>query len=326
MSELHTPVAEVHLLVEQPRQRLRYWCGVLAALDAPRAPRLVSAVAHYDSSSELAVLQLQYDRVAFDDVARKYVVNVALDARVGMIQPDELSETDRQRFLVARLARCKLRGTSQSTVIGALTELVHEVTSRPSRAAATPPPIPSARPSKTAIGTPRPSLVAATGTRDDLETRIVVREADDDSSTTSPYEGPRIAARGSTPPRYDDDERITSPLGVHTLGVIAANKATPDRIHVRYLQAGRWLTARVGAIGLNGAALLTSALPRVKERIEVELAFGAHRAVVMGMVSKTPTGEEVSNTGAATFTVKFVLDDQSREGLFALLLAVREQC
>ena len=108
-------VLEAFLLIEQPRQRLGHWSNALAALDSPFAPTTVAVVAYYDPTSDQALLNLQYDAELLDDSGLHYVVNVALLAEVGMVQPAELSERERVRFLSSRLSRCTLRVTSQRT-------------------------------------------------------------------------------------------------------------------------------------------------------------------------------------------------------------------
>jgi hypothetical protein len=70
--------------------------------------------------------------------------------------------------------------------------------------------------------------------------------------------------------------------------------------------------------------LLTGALPRVEDRIEIALAFGNLRAAVRGVVGKVSTTREASATGVSTFSVAFDLDDAAKRSLTSLLLAARE--
>jgi hypothetical protein len=100
--------------------------------------------------------------------------------------------------------------------------------------------------------------------------------------------------------------------------------ATPNIIYARYLRGGRWLPVRVGALSLKGAALMTGALPRIDDRVDVALTFGNHRALVRGVVAKVSTQREAAATGAATFSVTFKLDPVSRQQLTALLVAARD--
>ncbi len=171
---------EAFLLIEQPRQRIGHWTAALASLDSPLAPEPLAVVAYYDPSSDQALLNMQYDPAILGDRGLDFLVQVALLAEVGMVQPAELSEGERVRFLASRLTRCTIRVTAQRSAVGALTELVKRI--RDERAPQTamkplpPPPIPAAakRP-KVPMPAPRgpvvaePPLQTAKGTRDNLE-------------------------------------------------------------------------------------------------------------------------------------------------------------
>lgn len=109
--------------------------------------------------------------------------------------------------------------------------------------------------------------------------------------------------------------------------VPAAPDASPGRrpgvIYARYLRSGRWVPVRVGALSLKGAALMTGALPRLFDQVDLAIAFGRHRALVRGPVHKLSTEQEAALSGASTFSVKFELDDNARRQLTALLTAAR---
>ena len=188
---------EAFLLIEQPRQRLGHWTAALASLDSPLAPEPTAVVAYYDPSCDQALLNLQYDLAAVGDRGLDFLVQVALLAEVGMVQPAELSEGERVRFLASRLTRCTIRVTAQRSAVGALCELVRKI--KDERAPQTamkplaPPPIPTAakRP-KVPMPAPRGPVVAepvqtAKGTRDNLERLI----------TDEPVPWGNTAARGT---------------------------------------------------------------------------------------------------------------------------------
>ena len=122
-----SPVVEVFLLVEQPRQRLSHWSQALAALDDAAAPPLAGVDAYYDPASNQAIFGLRYDEQTLGASRMRYVVEIALLAEIGMIQPAELSEGDRRRFVSDRLAACSVRVANQSKVVDALVELVRRV-------------------------------------------------------------------------------------------------------------------------------------------------------------------------------------------------------
>lgn len=313
---------EAFLLVEQPRQRIGHWTNALAALDSPFAPTLAAVVAYYDPSTDQSLLNLQYEHDVLDEQSRQYLINVAILAEVGMVQPAELSEGERVRFLSSRLSRCTIRVTTATTAVGALNELVKRIKNDRAPQPAKPPPTPAA--------------VSAKGTRDNLEklakdgfstlntpgtSRDLVPRTDHHSTAKMPAD---VAKQLSSTMRSDDPERHTAPMGMATINALSARSKTAGMIYVRYLRGGRWVSARVGALSLKGAALLTGALPRLHDRVDVELTFGAHRARVRGAVAKVSTMREASVTGASTFTVSFALDATSKESLTELLMAARD--
>ena len=129
-SRASSPLVEVFLLVEQPRQRLSHWSQALAPLDDAAAPPLASVDAYYDPASNQALFGLRYDEQALGATGMSYIVEVALLAEVGMIQPAELSEGDRRRFVVDRLAGCTVHVSDQRKVVASLVELVRRVRSQ----------------------------------------------------------------------------------------------------------------------------------------------------------------------------------------------------
>src|SRR5262249_6464604 len=112
-------LVEAFLIVEQPRQRLSHWSRALAPLDDSAAPALASIGAHYDPVTDQALLALRYDELALGKERLAFVIDIALLAEIGMIQPATLSEGDRKRFISERLARCTINVTDQRAVVGA---------------------------------------------------------------------------------------------------------------------------------------------------------------------------------------------------------------
>ena len=121
------PLVEVFLLVEQPRQRLSHWSQALAPLDGVDAPPVATVDAYYDPTSNQAIFGLRYDELALGPDRLEFVVQVALLAEIGMVQPAELSERDRGRFVGDRLAKCTLHVGDQRKIVNALFELVRRV-------------------------------------------------------------------------------------------------------------------------------------------------------------------------------------------------------
>ena len=313
---------EVFLLIEQPRQRLGHWSQALAALDSSSAPALTAIHCYYDATADQALVELVYDPTALGELKLAMVVDVALSAQVGMVQPHELGEVERMRFLGERLSRCKLSVTYQRSVVAGLVELVRRIKDG-RRPAAVPPPIPK----------------LAKGTRDNIERyaapalttsrHVIPRAARKQTAELEPVKVEELVARTKT----DEHEAPTAPLehiAPPTFDGVGATPYMPpsmqvdtSMIHARYLRSGRWVPTRVGALSLKGAALLTGALPRPDDHVDIAFSFGSCRALVRGVVSKVSSFREAQQTGAATFSVEFELDLASKRQMTALLQAAR---
>jgi hypothetical protein len=120
-------LVDAYLVLEQPRQRLVHWSHALAALDSPKAPPLASVTAYYDPTCDQALLGLSYDELALGADKLAFVVEVALLAEIGMVQPAELSDGERKRFVTGRLARCTVHVAGKRTAALALTGLVRKL-------------------------------------------------------------------------------------------------------------------------------------------------------------------------------------------------------
>ncbi len=288
-------LVEAFLILDQPRQRVGHWATALTPLDDHTSPALAAIAAYYDPETDQALLGLRYDELALDEKKLAFVVEIALLAEVGMIQPAALSDGDRRRFLGERLARCTVV-VEHRTVLGALSELVRKV--RDARGAiprtTTRVPNPAARARlEPAAATEAALQVQPKGTRDNL-VRTLVEQKKLAKSTRD------------------------------TVGTdVAPNATPPGIIYARYLRGGRWVPIRIGALSLKGAALMSGALPRVDDHVDLAFAFADHRALVRGPVNKVSSTDEVAATGAATFSVQFELDDASRRQLTTLLTAAR---
>jgi hypothetical protein len=294
-------IFEAYLILEQPRQRLSHWTQSLAPLDDDQAPPLAGITAYYDPEADQALLGLRYDELALGPNRLAYVVDVALLAEIGMIQPHALSEGDRKRFLIDRLARCSFSVADKRTVLGSFTELVRQIRElklkQAQHASNVLGVVPRRTPPKSARGLPAGGdaklPVKPKGTRDDLVTqpRPVAKSTRDLDSQTDPY--------------------------------LPTNTLPQGIIYARYLRSGRWVPIRIGALSLKGAALMSGALPRLHDHVDLAFAYGEYRARVRGPVNKVSSVEEAAQTGAATFSVDFELDDDTRRQLTTLLTAAR---
>jgi hypothetical protein len=291
---------------------------------------LAAVVVLYDPTTDQALINLRYDELALGEERLAFVVEVALLAEIGMIQPAELSDGERRRFLTERLARCTMQVQASRNTVGGLVELVRRL--RDQRNVAKPK---FEAPPRGDTEDPV-LLVTAKGTRDDLQqlsaTAWVMPEKF--PRPTSPHR--HVVSRSS---RADtvvgepidayanefDEPPQTAPAPYGELARDRAGVVDDKTIHARYLRSGKWLPLRIGALSLKGAALMTGALPRLHDHVEVALTFSGHRALVRGAVGKVSSMSEAAATGASTFSVAFDLDTAARRELTELLTSAREQ-
>ena len=323
-------LVDAYLLLEQPRQRFGFWSHALAALDSPHAPPLASVTASYDPVTDQALISLRYDELALGAERLAFVVEVALLAEIGMIQPGELSDAERKRFLGERLTRCTYQAAGERTAVGALGALVRQMKSK-----ALPgmppvyegPPIPRSTrddiPRRRAEPPPPPKL--ARSTRDDLQRLPPEPPEPPEPAVAAAPTSRHVITRASSPSlrRLEPQAVEAEPYLPPTPPAAAGAGGTPEMIYARYLRGGRWVPIRIGSLSLRGAALLAGALPRPQDFVDVALSFGGHRALVRGAVAKVSSVGEAATSGAATFSVDFALDEAARRQLTALLTAAR---
>lgn len=348
------PLIEAFLVIEQPRQRLSHWISTLSSLDSKKAPPLAHVVTRWDPALDHAIVELRYDEMALGPKRLAFVSQLALLAEMPLIVPSELADGERRR-LDERLARCTIEIGDQRTVVAAITELARGI--REAKKVSPPPENPSRvmRPRTGSEENPV-LLVHPKGTRD-LDRRELVRPPLASSSGISPLPKPDDSApRMPSPnviPRQARAETVevsqaelqdmlhaameqstvsllaseapaTMPRSTRT-DQFAPTSATPAGIiYARYLRSGRWVPVRIGALSLKGAALLSGALPRLDDNVDVALSYGDHRALVRGPVNKVSSLQEAQLSGAATFNVTFELDDAARRQLTTLLTAARQ--
>jgi hypothetical protein len=266
-SRVFQPLVEVFLLVEQPRQRLSHWTQALAPLDGSTAPPVASVDAYYDPTCNQAIFGLRYDELALGPARLGFIVEVALLAEIGMIQPAELSDGDRKRFVGERLSSCTLHVGDQRKVVGALVELVRRIrnqkglTTPPANEAA-PSLLPRARPSsmpgrpQTDPGNP---VLVARGTR-----KLATEDGEEQPKSTRDLP---VGSRTSKP--------FTVPPMPEGVGQTAeGDESGPE--------AKRVVSEPVGGSGASGQRLLANALPRRDQTLRpspnVISRGGVHRA------------------------------------------------
>lgn len=351
MGSAERPVVEAFLLVDAPSQRLSYWSKALAALDSPEAPPIAEVIALYDAHADQAVLSLRYRANQGDPAPLSYVADIAMVAEVGLIRFGELSSRERQRFSTERLGRCSLAIDHKRRVVDALQELVRRLryqrASSPREASLTSDPIPlvrakgtrdhvaqarSAREDATLVERPAPAIgqtsaVRARGTTGRRPTTDATRSAPGIADPAAPEDPQQFV--DSTRIIVDDELRYCVPPPLpravrrSTDPPSIAEQDVRTTISARYLRSDRWLPTRVASLSLKGATLMTGALPRCDDWIDVALSYAGHRAHVRGQVDRVASPQEVAVSGTSMFGVHFDLDATSRRQLTALLTAAR---
>jgi len=241
-----SPLVEVFLLVEQPRQRLSHWSQALAALDEAAAPPLAGVDAYYDPASNQAIFGLRYDEQIAGSGQLSYVVEVALLAEIGMIQPAELSEGDRRRFVGDRLAACTVHVANQRKVLDALIELVRRV--RAQKGGTSPPALEA-----TLLPRPKPAIAPKVRARVDTGESGVVVAARGTRNPTS-----------SEPPDPTGEPRRTRSTGELALGSVRQHRSQIAALDREAAPAAR-PAAAVPALAVGTEAPeLHAAPPRTK--------------------------------------------------------------
>jgi hypothetical protein len=127
----------------------------------------------------------------------------------------------------------------------------------------------------------------------------------------------------SGPVTVADPIRLAAALG--TDAEMPSLDRRPDATHidVRYLRSGRWAPARLRALSLKGAYLITAAFPRVGDHVHIALGLGDLGALVRGVVFHVTTAADIASTGTSGYAVRFDLDDAAKNQLSALLHRAR---
>ena len=147
----------------------------------------------------------------------------------------------------------------------------------------------------------------------------------------APPRAPIIEARPETiddrmdsgPVTVADPVRLAAALG--TDAEMPSLDRRPDATHidVRYLRSGRWAPARLRALSLKGAYLITAAFPRVGDHVHIALGLGDLGALVRGVVFHVTTAADIASTGTSGYAVRFDLDDAAKSQLSAVLHRAR---
>ena len=238
-------LVEAFLIIEQPRQRLSHWIKTLASLDSDKAPPLAMVTAFWDPQTDHALLGLRYDEMALGPDGLAYVVELALLAEIGMIQPKELAHGDRQRFLAERLSRCTLQVGGERNVINAITELARRIRELKKTSVVTELPQNPSKAMRPRTGTDEDPvmLVNAKGTRD-LDREALMRAHQEN---LQPISNPSDTFRGGLP------QRLPSPNVVHKQRAATVEVAPAELQQMARSAMGRVETGPVALASGSGS-------------------------------------------------------------------------
>jgi hypothetical protein len=180
-----------------------------------------------------------------------------------------------------------------------------------------PPPTPTMRgeeplPSRTMTGFKRGKRVTADRVKPPPTTNRTTRSFDE------------VIPKARPDDTIDD---VSANPAVRSTRTTTADRVAPHSLHaeidVRYLRSGRWAPARLRALSLKGAYLITGAFPRVGDLVHIALGLGDLGALVRGAVFHVTTAADIASTGTSGFAVRFQLDDAARAQLSTLLQRAR---
>ncbi len=296
---VHQPLYELFFVLASLRPRQEEYARTLAALDGPGAPLLRGVDLYYRGASDVALLALRYDERAFDRARLSWVAELGHGLGVPLLDPSRMADGDRQAFYRAYLPTYDVRLEDRGTVGEAIAALADRLAGR--TPAGPRPPGPARGPlGKLAPGHASPSARQALPLAE--QARIARQMAIARASTRAPT----VPAMAS----YTARRRV-------------ATAPTPE-IDVRFLRGGQWTLARLRALSVKGAYLVTGAPPRQDDEVHVAIGFRDHGALLRGTVYHVTSAADALTTGSSGFALRFPGDNSAgKRQLVELLTAAR---
>ncbi len=314
---------EVFLVLELFRSRLAELLDGLAPLSEGTAPRLLDANIYYRPDTDVALLSLRLDRHG-DGAAAEWLRSFARAAKLPLLDPARLGETDRHRFYEAYLDAYPIRATAPLGARAAALALARR------------------------LDLPEPERTVSTDRAESASDLVWPAQPELTGAPSSPFPSPppalnrRLARAGSDSEQSQPPSR---PLGktkirdrLRTIPGRAQTAVThlpqpqpPPKqdgdaptpaIVARYLRGDDWALARLRSVSLRGAQLAAGALPRVGDAVPIALGFGDTGAVLRGRVVDVTTDDEARDRGASGFQVAF--NDQEEGAIRQLTALLRK--
>jgi hypothetical protein len=322
---VHQPIYELFFVLEPLSARARDLVTALRPLAEPSAPEVRGVDAYYRAASDVALLAIRYDERTLTRERLSWIIDLASGAGIPLLDPARMTEPDRRNFYREYLASYEVHVENGPGVFEALVALA-ERTGLGSLAALPRFPSPTLSELDESADTPSETPLPASPTsagrgalgklsprHQTLEIRGALPLAEQARMARSRALGKPAARDGSGDPVSETDaEPRTEPVRPGAYAMMRAPEgsqliARSGQVHidVRFLRGGQWTPARLRALSVKGAYLVTGAPPRLGDSVHVALGFHNHGALIRGTVYHVTSAADAMSTGSAGFAVRF---------------------
>ena len=317
---VHQPIYELFFVLEPLTVRARDLIAALRPLAEPSAPEVRGVDVYYRAASDVALLAIRYDERTLTRERLSWIIDLAGGSGIPLLDPARMAEPDRRAFYRDYLPSYDVHVEDAPGVFEGLVTLAEraglsELLDLP-RFPAPPPTITDEQ--VLSPPTPPQSARGALGKlsprHTTLDTRVQLPLAEQARVARQRALAKPPAARDSSPEPLSetDAEPRTEPARpgayekVRAEGSGPAPHAPPPvHIDVRFLRGGQWTPARLRALSVKGAYLVTGAPPRLGDSVHVALGFGNQGALIRGTVYHVTSAADAMSTGSAGFAVRF---------------------
>jgi hypothetical protein len=328
---VHQPIYELFFVLEPLTVRARDLMIALRPLAEPTAPEVRGVDVYYRAASDVALLAIRYDERTLTRERLSWIVDLASGSGIPLLDPARMAEPDRRTFYRTYLASYEIHVEEAPGVFEALVTLAErtglsglvDVPRFPSptdlvvEPDSSTPPSPS---SESSPSPPSPPLSSARGPLGKLSPRHQTLEIRGALPLHEQARMARSRALGTTgagrdsnadPVSETDAEPRTEPVRPGAYEALRAAEPSPVmraaqvHIDVRFLRGGQWTPARLRALSVKGAYLVTGAPPRLGDSVHVALGFQNHGALIRGTVYHVTSAADAMSTGSAGFAVRF---------------------
>jgi hypothetical protein len=323
---VHQPIYELFFVLEPLSARASDLVTALRPLAEPTAPEVRGVDVYYRAASDVALLAIRYDERTLTRERLSWIIDLAAGAGIPLLDPARMAEPDRRNFYRTYLTSYEVHvengpgvfealvALAERTGLGALSalprfpsptlaELGAEAADTPSE---TPlPPLPP--------GASRGPLGKLSPRHQTLEIRGALPLAEQARMARSRALGKPAGGRETGEPVSETDaEPRTEPVRPGNYAMLRAPEGSQliprtgqVLIDVRFLRGGQWTPARLRALSVKGAYLVTGAPPRLGDSVHVALGFHNHGALIRGTVYHVTSAADAMSTGSAGFALRF---------------------